>query len=38
MKNIWEQRNKFDKWLSVEVLAAEALAELGKVPKRRLPI
>lgn len=34
MKNIWEQRNKFDKWLSVEVLAAEALAELGKVPKK----
>ena len=36
MKNIWEQRNKFDKWLSVEVLAAEALAELGKVPKKAI--
>ncbi len=34
MKNIWEQKNKFDKWLSVEVLAVEALAELGKVPKK----
>ncbi|MBI5044078.1 MAG: adenylosuccinate lyase [Nitrospirae bacterium] len=36
MKNIWEQKNKFDKWLSVEILAAEALSELGKVPKESI--
>ncbi|MBI5182400.1 MAG: adenylosuccinate lyase [Nitrospirae bacterium] len=33
MKRIWEQQNKFEKWLSVEILAAEAWAEVGKVPK-----
>src|ERR1044071_7946282 len=30
---IWSEENGFQKWLDVEILAAEALAELGKVPK-----
>lgn len=36
MKKIWEPENKFNKWLSVEVLAAEAMSELGKVPKEAI--
>jgi len=33
MGRIWSEQNQFQKWLEVEILAAEALAELGKVPK-----
>ena len=33
MGRIWSKENGFQKWLDVEILAAEALAELGKVPK-----
>src|ERR1051325_394301 len=33
MGRIWSEENGFQKWLDVEILAAEALAELGKVPK-----
>src|ERR1043166_4694263 len=33
MARIWSEENGFQKWLDVEILAAEALAELGKVPK-----
>ncbi len=34
MARIWSEQNQFQKWLEVEILAAEALAQLGKVPKR----
>src|SRR2546426_4265383 len=33
MGRIWSEENGFQKWLDVEILAAEGLAELGKVPK-----
>ena len=33
MGRIWSEENGFQKWLDVEILAAEALARLGKVPK-----
>jgi adenylosuccinate lyase len=33
MGRIWSEENQFQKWLDVEILAAEALARLGKVPK-----
>jgi adenylosuccinate lyase len=33
MGRIWSEENGFQKWLDVEILAAEGLAHLGKVPK-----
>ena len=33
MGRIWSEENSFQKWLDVEILAAEALSKLGKVPK-----
>src|SRR5918999_6177796 len=33
MGRIWSEENNFQKWLDVEILAAEALAQMGKVPK-----
>jgi adenylosuccinate lyase len=33
MARIWSEQNQFQKWLEVEVLATEALANLGKVPR-----
>ena len=33
MGAIWSEKNKFDKWLEFEILACEALAELGEIPK-----
>lgn len=33
MKKIWSEENKFSKWLDIEILACEALAELGQVPR-----
>jgi len=33
MRAIWSSQNKFAKWLEVELLVVEALAELGEVPK-----
>ena len=33
MGRIWSEENGFQKWLDVEILAAERLAQLGKVPK-----
>ncbi|MGH7825958.1 MAG: adenylosuccinate lyase [Candidatus Binatia bacterium] len=33
MGRIWSEKNGFQTWLEVEILAAEALAQLGKVPK-----
>jgi adenylosuccinate lyase len=33
MGRIWSEENGFQKWLEVEILAAEGLARLGKVPK-----
>jgi adenylosuccinate lyase len=33
MGRIWSEENGFQKWLEVEILAAEGWAKLGKVPK-----
>jgi adenylosuccinate lyase len=33
MGRIWSEENNFRKWLEIEILAAEALAQMGKVPK-----
>jgi adenylosuccinate lyase len=33
MGAIWSEQNKFQKWLEFEILACEALAETGEVPK-----
>lgn len=33
MRRIWEDENKFRKWLEIEILACEAWAELGRIPK-----
>jgi len=32
MTAIWSEANRFAKWLEIEILATEALAQLGKVP------
>jgi len=34
MARIWSEQNQLQKWLEVEILAAEALAQLGKIPQR----
>src|SRR5260370_39081853 len=34
MRKIWSDERKFDIWLETEVLACEAMAELGKIPKQ----
>jgi len=36
MKAIWELKNKYEKWLQIEILAAEAQAKLGNVPPEAL--
>jgi adenylosuccinate lyase len=33
MGRIWSEKNSFQKWLDVEILAAEGLARMGRVPK-----
>lgn len=32
MAQIWTEENRFKAWLEVEILAAEAWAELGEIP------
>ena len=36
MRELWSQENKYRKWLEVELLACEANASLGKIPKSAL--
>ncbi len=38
MGKIWEDENKFSIWLNIEILACEAQAELGTVPKDAVKI
>ena len=33
MGRIWEDKNKYSKWLQVEIVACEAMAEEGLIPK-----
>ena len=34
MRKIWSDERKFEIWLETEVLACEAMAELGQIPKK----
>jgi adenylosuccinate lyase len=36
MAEIWSQENKYRKWLDVEILACEALSQLGHIPPKDL--
>lgn len=36
MKELWSDQNKFQKWLDIEMLACEAMANLGIIPKSAL--
>ena len=36
MTKIWSPENRYQKWLDVEILACEAMAKLGKIPKSAL--
>jgi adenylosuccinate lyase len=36
MTKIWSPEKKYQKWLDVEILACEAMAKLGKIPKSSL--
>ena len=38
MKRVWSDENKFKTWLTIEVLACEALAELGEIPADALAV
>ncbi|TVP93190.1 lyase family protein, partial [Alkalibacterium sp.] len=33
MKELWSEENRYKSWLEVEILADEAWAELGEIPK-----
>ena len=37
MKKIWSDKNKFDKWLQVEIAVCESWAEIGRIPKEAIP-
>jgi len=36
MKNIWKEKNKYKTWLKIELLACEALFELGKIEQEAI--
>jgi len=36
MKFLWSDQNRFQKWLDIEILACEAMAHLGIIPKSAL--
>ncbi|MFA5065022.1 MAG: adenylosuccinate lyase [Dehalococcoidia bacterium] len=36
MKKIWSDKNKFDKWLQVEIAVCEAWVDAGRIPKSAL--
>lgn len=38
MQNIWTTENMFKAWLEVEILACEAWAELGEIPKEDVKV
>src|SRR5438876_9369232 len=33
MRQVWSDERKFQIWLEIEILAGEAMAELGQIPK-----
>ena len=36
METIWSPQNRFQKWLDIEILACEALAQKGDIPQKAL--
>ncbi len=38
MGKLWEPKNRFQKWLDVEIAACEAWAELGEIPQEALNV
>ncbi len=38
MGKIWTEENRFKAWLEVEILACEAWAELGAIPKEDVKV
>lgn len=36
MANIWSLKNKYEKWLQIEIAVCEALVEKGDIPKKAL--
>ncbi len=38
MGKLWEQQNRFQKWLDVEIAVCEAWAEMGEIPEEALKI
>lgn len=38
MGRVWSEENKFSTWLRVEILACEALAELGEIPPQAVEV
>lgn len=38
MGRIWEEENKFSIWLQIEILACEAQAELGIIPREAVEV
>ncbi|MFC1954878.1 adenylosuccinate lyase [Chloroflexota bacterium] len=37
MKKVWSDKNKFARWLEVEIATCEAWADLGVIPKEAIP-
>ncbi len=37
MKKVWQDENKFAKWLEVEIAACEGWAQLGVIPRAAIP-
>ncbi|UCH83102.1 MAG: adenylosuccinate lyase [Candidatus Latescibacterota bacterium] len=38
MGSVWSDENKFRTWLTIEILACEALAELGEIPAKSVEV
>jgi adenylosuccinate lyase len=36
MTSIWSPENRYRKWLDIEILACEAMAKRGEIPKESL--
>ena len=36
MEKVWDDKNRFEKWLEIEILVCEALHELGEIPSASL--
>lgn len=37
MKEVWSEKNKFNKWLQVEIAVCEAWSETGRIPRNAIP-